>query len=119
MEPGRPDRDARCIEPAAARADGAGLSMAQGKPFTAVVLAAQRAGAVNPLAARAGVSHKCLVPIAGKPLIVHVVEALARHPGLAAIRIAVEPEVHGVLAELLAPFGGGQAAIECVPSALD
>ena len=39
---------------------------------TVLVLAAQRAGVVNPLAERAGVSHKCIVPICGKPLIVHV-----------------------------------------------
>ena len=78
-------------------------------PFTAIVLAAQRAGVVNPLAARAGVSHKCLAPIAGKPLIVHVVEALADFPGMM-LRISVEPEMHAVLGDLLARFardGGG------------
>ena len=32
-------------------------------PVTVIILAGQRAGVVNPLAARAGVSHKCLVPI--------------------------------------------------------
>lgn len=87
-----------------------------GAPFTAIVLAAQRAGAVNPLAARAGVSHKCLVPIAGKPLIVHVVAVLAATPGIAAIRISVEPEVHALLADLLAPFAQGSARIEYVAS---
>jgi hypothetical protein len=37
-------------------------------PAIAIVLAGQRRGAVNPLAARAGVTHKCLAPIAGKPV---------------------------------------------------
>ena len=51
------------------------------RPFTVVILAAQRAGVVNAVAQDAGVSHKCLAPIAGKPLIVHVIEALDGHPG--------------------------------------
>lgn len=80
---------------------------------SAIVLAAQRAGAVNPLAERAGVSHKCLVPIAGKPLIVRVVETLAAVPGLSRVRISVEPELHAELLALLAPFG---LALDCVPS---
>ena len=54
-------------------------AMAEGAPCTVLVLAAQRAGVVNPLAERAGVSHKCIVPICGKPLIVHVMDALAQH----------------------------------------
>ena len=45
---------------------------------TAIVLAAQRAGRLDPLAERAGVSHKCLVPIGGVPLITHVLTTLAR-----------------------------------------
>jgi hypothetical protein len=39
-----------------------------GRPFTAIILAAQRAGQLDPLAAEAGVSHKCLVPIVGAGL---------------------------------------------------
>lgn len=62
-------------------------------PFTAVILAAQRAGQVDPLAERAGVTHKCLVPILGRPLIEYVLEALAPVPGLQRIRICVEADV--------------------------
>ena len=83
---------------------------------TVVILAAQRAGVVNPLAARAGVSHKCLVPIAGKPLIVHVLDAIARHPAVAKVRISVEPEANGELEVLLAPYRAGGMAVELVPS---
>ena len=36
-------------------------------PVTLIVLAGQRAGTLNALAARAGVSHKCLVPIRRVP----------------------------------------------------
>ena len=47
--------------------------------FTVVILAAQ-----------AGVTHKCLVPIQGKPLLAHVLAALAKAEGIADIRITVE-----------------------------
>lgn len=71
---------------------------------TVLVLAAQRAGVINPLAERAGVSHKCIVPICGKPLIVHVMDALALLVPAPRVRISVEPEIHGELAALLAPY---------------
>ena len=45
--------------------------------FTVIVLAAQRNGRLDPLAAEAGVTHKCLVPIGGRPLLAHVLDALA------------------------------------------
>ena len=61
-------------------------------PFTAIVLAAQREGRLDPLAAEAGVSHKCLVPIGGRPLLAHVLDALAKVEGLERIRISVEPD---------------------------
>ena len=73
---------------------------------TVLVLAAQRAGVVNPLAERAGVSHKCIVPICGKPLIVHVMDALARLSPAPIVRISVEPEIHAELAALLKAKSG-------------
>lgn len=75
------------------------------EPVSVVVLAAQRAGVENPLAAAHGVSHKCLVPIAGKPLIVHVFEALARVPEVSAVRVSVEPEAVDALEPLAARSG--------------
>lgn len=83
---------------------------------TVIVLAAQRAGVVNPLAARAGVSHKCLAPIHGKPLIVHVMDVVGRHPAVGRVRISVEPEVHGELAVLLAPYVSAGMPVDFVPS---
>src|SRR5688572_8801884 len=84
--------------------------------FDAIILAAQREGRLDPLAARAGVSHKCLVPIGGRPLLGHVLEALAGVDGLGRIRISVEPgaepalrTVHGANGELGVP-------VEFVPS---
>ena len=38
-----------------------------------LILAGQRLGKVDPLAAAHGVEHKCLVPLLGKPLIEHMV----------------------------------------------
>jgi len=59
-------------------------------PFTIVVLAAQRDGKLDPLAAEAGVTHKGLVPIGGRPLLAHVLEAISGVEGVASVRIAVE-----------------------------
>lgn len=70
-------------------------------PFTAIVLAAQRAGVVDPLAAGAGVANKSLVAIQGAPLIRHVLDALIATPGLARIRIVVEPETEAAIAGLI------------------
>lgn len=39
---------------------------------TVLILAGQREGRVDPLAASHGVEHKCLVPLLGRPLIEHV-----------------------------------------------
>lgn len=83
---------------------------------TVLVLAAQRAGVVNPLAERAGVSHKCVVPIHGKLLIVHVLDALARVSPAPVVRISVEPDIHGELASLLAPHAARGLTIDFVPS---
>ena len=55
-----------------------------------VVLAAQRDGRLDPLAAEAGVTHKCLVPIGGLPLLAHVLSALAEVGDIDSIRISVE-----------------------------
>ena len=59
--------------------------------FTVIILAAQREGMLDPLAAEAGVSHKCLVPIGGRPLLAHVLDAIAAVDGVSRVRISVEP----------------------------
>lgn len=60
--------------------------------FCAIVLAGQRAGRVDALAEAHGVANKSLVELDGVPLIRHVVDALTATPGLARLRIVVEPE---------------------------
>jgi GTP:adenosylcobinamide-phosphate guanylyltransferase len=86
------------------------------RPLIAIVLAGQRRGAINALAARAGVSHKCLVPIAGRPLIAHVLATLTALPDLAEIRISVEPDAEAGLRPVLAPFEAAGARIRLVPA---
>lgn len=85
-------------------------------PFTCIVLAAQRTGVVNPLAERAGVSHKCLVPIAGQPLILYVLDTLTKVPNLERVRISVEPEIHEELEALLQRYDGTGVRLELTPS---
>ena len=67
------------------------------RPVIAIVLAGQRRGGANPLAVRAGVSHKCLAPIAGIPLIAHVLATLTALPAVKEIRVSVEPEAEADL----------------------
>lgn len=63
-----------------------------------VLLAAQRRGVTNPLATRFGTSHKCLIPLLGRPLIHHVLETLAGHERVAEIVVSVEEELFGAIA---------------------
>jgi GTP:adenosylcobinamide-phosphate guanylyltransferase len=85
-------------------------------PVTVIVLAGQRAGAVNPLAARAEVSHKCLAPIRGKALIAHVLETMTALPSVAEIRVSVEADAHAELAPVIEAYQGRSAPIHLVPS---
>jgi len=73
--------------------------------FTIVVLAAQRGGRLDPLAAEAGVTHKCLVPIGGRPLLAHVLAALSEVEGIESIRISVEPGADDSLRPIVAASG--------------
>ena len=74
------------------------------EPFSVIVLAAQRDGRLDPLAAEAGVSHKCLVPIGGKPLLAHVLEALAQVEGIESVRVAVEAGAEALLRPIAEGF---------------
>jgi CTP:molybdopterin cytidylyltransferase MocA len=70
-----------------------------------IVLAAQRGGRLDPLAAEAGVTHKCLVPIGGRPLLAHVLAALGEVEGVESIRIVVEPGADDSLRPIVAASG--------------
>jgi CTP:molybdopterin cytidylyltransferase MocA len=82
--------------------------------FTVAIMAAQRDGRLDPLAAEAGVSHKCLVPIGGKPLLAHVLGALERMDGLGRVRIVVEAGAEARLRQLVER---SDLPVEFVPAA--
>jgi len=86
-------------------------------PVTVIILAGRRARTVNPLAARAGVSHKCLVPIRGRPLIDHVLDTVSGLPAVRAIRISLEPEAHETVAAIAAAYADRGIPIELFASA--
>ncbi len=86
-------------------------------PVTIILLAGQRAGVINPLAERAGVSHKCLVPIRGKPLIAHVLDTVTALPAVRAIRISLEPEAHEEVRKLAEAYADRGIPIELVANA--
>ena len=73
-------------------------------PVTVIILAAQRTGVTNPIAARAGVSHKCLAPICGDPLIAHVLETLTSLKDIREIRIVLESDSHAAIDSVIEPF---------------
>ncbi|MBB5728099.1 NTP transferase domain-containing protein [Sphingomonas prati] len=56
---------------------------------TAIVMAGRREGSIDPLAAAAGLADKCLVPVAGRPMIEHVLMALADTPSIARIIVSI------------------------------
>jgi GTP:adenosylcobinamide-phosphate guanylyltransferase len=91
--------------------------LAEAGRFSVIVMAAQRAGVVNPLAERAGISHKCLVPICGKPLIEYVLEVLTATPGVDRVRVCAEPEVFEPVRALAGSLGAGGIPLEFVASA--
>ena len=86
-------------------------------PARVIVLAAQRPGVVDPLAASCGLTHKCLVPIGGRPLIEHVLRTVAAHPAVGSVMISIERQSFDVLADRLPRDLPGRAAITNVPAA--
>jgi CTP:molybdopterin cytidylyltransferase MocA len=57
----------------------------------ALILAGSR-GPDDPMAKAANVSHKALLPVAGVPMLLRVVEALRAVPGIARIYVCIESE---------------------------
>ena len=87
-----------------------------GARFLVIVLAAQRAGAADPLALKHGVTHKCLVPLNGRPLIEYVLTTLARHPAVTGITVSVEYEIFDMVHWIGMGIAGTHAPITCVAS---
>lgn len=74
--------------------------------FSALVLAGQREGTIDPLAEAAGLKFKSLAPVAGRPMIVHVLESLAASEKVGRIAVSINagsnveqvPEVAALIA---------------------
>ena len=83
--------------------------------YTALVMAANRPGIVNPIAEKAGVSHKCLAPANGIPMLQRVVDCLRQAEAVGRIVISVEdPAVIDKVPALAALRASGE--IETVAS---
>lgn len=65
---------------------------------TILILAGKRDGKLDPLAERAGVSHKCRVPINGKPLLEWVAEAVG--PAFPEAKVLISIHDPAVIADL-------------------
>jgi GTP:adenosylcobinamide-phosphate guanylyltransferase len=82
------------------------------RKVTALVLGGRREGHVDPLAAAAGLEDKCLVPVAGRPMILHVLSALAATPEIDRIVVSVnDAAVLDGLAEVHALRESGKLVI--------
>lgn len=80
---------------------------APASPFTALILAGQRGGP-DPIARAAGVSHKALAPVAGRPMLLRVIEALEASPSVARIAVSIEPAADlAAVPELARRLGAG------------
>lgn len=82
--------------------------------WTALVMAAGR-GPGDPLAAHFGVSHKCLIRIAGKAMLARVVDVLAAEPAIARIIVSIDDA--NVAAEALAEADGAAEIVLCADTA--
>ena len=98
--------------------------------YTALIMAGSRPGG-DPMARAAGVSHKCLLPVEGRPMIGRVVSALLAAPRIGRILISIDapgvleglfsgPEAEriGVLESAETPSLSALAAVEAAGGAL-
>jgi GTP:adenosylcobinamide-phosphate guanylyltransferase len=77
-----------------------------GRPLRVIVLAGRRDGRPDPLAERFGTSHKCLIPLHGRPLIAHVLRTLALHDRVSSLVVSVEREAFGGIYDIMAEMRG-------------
>lgn len=71
-----------------------------------IVLAGRNSGAADPLADRFGKSHRSLIPLAGQPMIAHVLHTALHHPRIASLAICVEEEAFEPVWDVLTTLPG-------------
>lgn len=84
--------------------------------FDVILLAAQRTGVANPLAEAHGVSHKCLIPIAGKMLIARTLGSVTSHPGCRAVHVLIEPDGENAVRPFVEAFAREDLPIHFISS---
>lgn len=78
----------------------------------AVVLAGSRGGAPDALCIANQIAHKALIPVAGRPMLVRVVETLLNCDHVGDILISIEqPELVLALAEIAQPIAQGRVRL--------
>lgn len=77
-----------------------------GSPLRVIVLAGRDAREADPLARRFGMSHRCLIPLAGRPLVAHVLQIAALHPAVESLAVSVEREAFDGLFDVLSQLPG-------------
>jgi GTP:adenosylcobinamide-phosphate guanylyltransferase len=83
--------------------------------YTGLVLAARRPGILDPLARAAGVSHKCMVPVHGRPMVERVVSSLLESGCCKRVYVCIDqPEVLGTNPRLKAWLE--QGVLKTVPA---
>jgi GTP:adenosylcobinamide-phosphate guanylyltransferase len=92
-----------------------------GSPLRVIVLAGRDAREADPLARAFGMSHRCLVPLAGRPLVAHVLQIAALHPAVESLAISVEREAFDGLFDVLSqlPGRGIVKLVEARPNIVD
>lgn len=77
-----------------------------------VLVLAGRRGAADPVAAEAGESHKCMVPVAGQTMLLRVLRALLTARSVATVSICLDdPDVLRGDPALMAEIAGGDVAL--------
>lgn len=93
--------------------------MQSNKPYSGLVLAARRPGAIDPLAKKAGVTHKCLAPINGRPMLERVIESVLLSGRCGHVYVAIDaPEVLQTSAKISGWIAEGRVSTVTAKSTL-
>ena len=80
-----------------------------------IVLAGQTRGKTDGLVRRFAQSHRSLIPIAGQPMIAHVLRVASDHPHVASLAICIEREAFGSVWDVLTRLPG-RGSVALVPA---
>lgn len=86
--------------------DAIATSARSDRPLRMIVLAGRDKHAADPLAQGSGLSHKCLVPLARRPLVAHILQTAAVHPCVESLAVSVEREAFDGLFDVLSQLPG-------------